>query len=59
MLAPEFDSAGILLELLDGGSTGRIPVVGEAGQRIYPGGWHLADLCLEIGGRSFVPRDAT
>jgi ATP-dependent exoDNAse (exonuclease V) beta subunit len=42
------------LELLEGGSTGRILVVGDAGQRIYPGGWRLADLGLEIRGRSFA-----
>ena len=43
-----------LLELLEGGSAGRVLVVGDAGQRIYPGGWRLADLGLEIRGRSFA-----
>jgi superfamily I DNA/RNA helicase len=43
-----------LLELLEGGLAGRILVVGDAGQRIYPGGWRLADLGLEIRGRSFA-----
>jgi len=43
-----------LLELLDGGPAGRLLVVGDAGQRIYPGGWRLADLGLEVRGRSFA-----
>ncbi len=43
-----------LVEMLKGGSVGRILVVGDAGQRIYPGGWRLADLGLEIRGRSFA-----
>ncbi len=43
-----------LLELLEGGAAGRILVVGDAGQRIYPGGWRLADLGLETRGRSFA-----
>lgn len=42
-----------LLELLEGGNTGRMLVVGDAGQRIYAGGWSLADLGLEVRGRSF------
>lgn len=43
-----------LLELLDGGNEGRILVVGDAGQRVYPGGWRLADLGLEVRGRAFT-----
>ncbi len=42
-----------LLELLAGGPKGRIMLIGDAGQRIYPGGYRLADLGLEIRGRSF------
>lgn len=42
-----------LLELLDGGAKGRIILIGDAGQRIYPGGYRLADLGLEVRGRSF------
>ena len=42
-----------LVELLEGGTAGRILVVGDAGQRIYAGGWSLADLGLEVRGRSF------
>ena len=43
-----------LLELLEGGPAGRIMLVGDSGQRIYPGGYRLADLGLEIRGRSFA-----
>jgi superfamily I DNA/RNA helicase len=43
----------LLVELLEGGSSGRILMVGDSGQRIYPGGYRLADLGLEIRGRSF------
>ena len=42
-----------LLELLDGGNSGRILVVGDSGQRVYPGGWRLSDLGLEVRGRAF------
>jgi|GEM_PF-4989600 len=44
----------LLLAHLDGGARGRILLVGDAGQRIYQGGWRLADLGLEIRGRSFA-----
>ena len=43
-----------LLELLDGGSSGRLMLVGDSGQRIYPGGYRLSDLGLETRGRSFA-----
>jgi superfamily I DNA/RNA helicase len=43
-----------LLELLDGGPDGRLMLVGDSGQRIYPGGYRLADLGLEVRGRSFA-----
>jgi superfamily I DNA/RNA helicase len=43
----------LLLGMLDGGRDGRILVIGDSGQRIYPGGYRLADLGLEIRGRSF------
>ncbi len=42
-----------LLELLEEGNRGRILLIGDASQRIYPGGYRLADLGLEIRGRSF------
>ncbi len=44
----------LLLEHLEGGSTGRIMLIGDMAQRIYPGGYRLTDLGLEIRGRSFV-----
>lgn len=44
----------LLLELLTGANTGRILVVGDAGQRVYPGGWRLSDLGLEVRGRAFT-----
>lgn len=42
-----------LLELLEGGASGRLMLIGDSGQRIYPGGYRLSDLGLEIRGRSF------
>lgn len=53
--AQDISEVGVrfLLELLEGGSTGRIMLIGDAGQRIYPGGYRLAELGLEIRGRSF------
>lgn len=53
--AQDISEVGIrfLLELLEDGSRGRIMLIGDAGQRIYPGGHRLADLGLEIRGRSF------
>jgi superfamily I DNA/RNA helicase len=42
----------LLVELLDGASNGRLLLVGDGGQRIYPGGFRLADLGLEVRGRS-------
>ena len=43
-----------LMELLEGGPAGRLMLVGDSGQRIYPGGYRLADLGLETRGRSFA-----
>lgn len=53
--AQDIPEVGIrfLLELLEDGNRGRMLVIGDAGQRIYPGGYRLADLGLEIRGRSF------
>jgi superfamily I DNA/RNA helicase len=53
--AQDISEVGIrfLLELLEGGASGRIMLIGDAGQRIYPGGYRLAELGLEIRGRSF------
>jgi superfamily I DNA/RNA helicase len=43
----------LLLEHLEGGADGRLMLVGDGGQRIYPGGYRLSDLGLETRGRSF------
>jgi superfamily I DNA/RNA helicase len=53
--AQDISEVGVrfLLELFEGGATGRIMLLGDAGQRIYPGGYRLAELGLEIRGRSF------
>jgi superfamily I DNA/RNA helicase len=53
--AQDISEVGVrfLLELLDGGRDGRIMLIGDAGQRIYPGGYRLSELGLEIRGRSF------
>ena len=53
--AQDISEVGVrfLLELLDGRAAGRIMLIGDAGQRIYPGGYRLAELGLEIRGRSF------
>lgn len=53
--AQDISEVGVrfLLGLLEGGTTGRIMLIGDAGQRIYPGGYRLTELGLEIRGRSF------
>lgn len=53
--AQDISEVGIrfLLELVEGGAAGRIMLIGDAGQRIYPGGYRLSELGLEIRGRSF------
>ena len=53
--AQDISEVGVrfLMELLDGGPAGRIVLIGDAGQRIYPGGYRLSELGLEIRGRSF------
>ncbi len=53
--AQDISEVGVrfLLELLEDGPRGRIMLIGDAGQRIYPGGYRLSDLGLEIRGRSF------
>lgn len=45
---------GLLLALLDDGPRGQILLVGDNGQRIYPGGFRLGDLDVDVRGRSFV-----
>ena len=53
--AQDISEVGVrfLLELLEDGADGRIMLIGDAGQRIYPGGYRLSELGLEIRGRSF------
>jgi superfamily I DNA/RNA helicase len=43
-----------LLQMLKDGSKGRLLLVGDGGQRIYAGGYRLADLGLDVRGRSSV-----
>jgi superfamily I DNA/RNA helicase len=45
-----------LIQLLDGGVSGRLLLVGDGGQRIYAGGYRLSDLGLDVRGRSSVLR---
>lgn len=53
--AQDISEVGVrfLMELLEGGPAGKIMLIGDAGQRIYPGGYRLSELGLEIRGRSF------
>lgn len=53
--AQDISEVGVrfLIELTEGGSQGRIMLIGDAGQRIYPGGYRLSELGVEIRGRSF------
>jgi superfamily I DNA/RNA helicase len=43
----------LLIDLLHGGHDGQIVLIGDNAQRIYPGGFRLADVGLEVRGRSF------
>ena len=43
-----------LLELLEGGSNGRLLLVGDQSQRIYAGGFRLSDAGVDVRGRSFA-----
>lgn len=56
--AQDITEAGVrfLIQLLEGGTAGRLLLVGDGGQRIYPGGYRLADLGLDVRGRSSVLR---
>lgn len=44
----------LLVEHLEGGAAGRLLLVGDSGQRIYPGGYRLGEIGLEVRGRSFA-----
>jgi superfamily I DNA/RNA helicase len=48
----------MLLHLTQGGRNGSVFLTGDGGQRIYPGGYRLTELGIDIRGRSFVLRDA-
>lgn len=48
----------MLLGLLRGGPNGTLLIVGDASQRIYPGGYRLSDSHVDIRGRSVILRHA-
>lgn len=54
--AQDITQAGIamLVGMLRGGTKGQLLLIGDNAQRIYPGGFRLADLDLEVRGRSFL-----
>ena len=54
--AQDITEAGVrlLLELLEGGSSGQLLLIGDNAQRIYPGGFRLRDLGVDVRGRSFI-----
>lgn len=54
--AQDISEVGVrfLAQLLEGGMDGRLMLIGDNGQRIYPGGYRLSDVGLEVRGRSFV-----
>lgn len=43
-----------LLELLEGGATGRLILIGDQAQSIYPGGFRLSDIGVDTRGRSMT-----
>jgi superfamily I DNA/RNA helicase len=53
--AQDISEVGVrfLVNLLEGGSSGRLMLLGDGAQRIYPGGYRLSELGLEVRGRSF------
>jgi superfamily I DNA/RNA helicase len=54
--AQDVTQAGVrlLTELVSGGTAGQLMLIGDNAQRIYPGGFRLRDLGLEVRGRSFI-----
>ncbi len=48
----------MLVSLVKSGPKGLLFLTGDGGQRIYPGGYRLSSLGVEVRGRSFVLRDA-
>ena len=47
-----------LLELLEGGPEGRLILIGDQAQRIYPGGFKLRDLGVDTRGRSVTLKES-
>ena len=54
--AQDITEAGVrlLVDLLEGGAAGQLLLIGDNAQRIYPGGFRLSDVGLEVRGRSFI-----
>jgi superfamily I DNA/RNA helicase len=54
--AQDITAAGLrlLLGLLEGGAGGQLLLVGDNAQRIYAGGFRLADIGVHVRGRSFI-----
>ena len=54
--AQDVTQAGVrlLTDLVSGGAAGQLLLIGDNAQRIYPGGFRLRDLDLEVRGRSFI-----
>lgn len=47
-----------LLELLEDGPKGRLILIGDQAQRIYPGGFRLSDIGVDTRGRSVTLRES-
>ncbi len=47
-----------LLELLEDGPAGRLILIGDQAQRVYPGGFRLSDIGVDTRGRSFTLRES-
>lgn len=47
-----------LLELLQDGPAGRLLLIGDQAQRIYPGGFRLTDISVDIRGRAITLRES-
>ncbi len=58
--AQDITEVGIrfLAELVEGGSKGKILIVGDQSQRIFPGGFRLSDAGLNVRGRSISLRES-
>jgi superfamily I DNA/RNA helicase len=58
--AQDLTSAALwmLVQLTAGGPKGRLLLAGDGGQRIYPGGFRLSELGVDVRGRAFILRQA-